>query len=166
MLLTSVLPRAIETAELVAPALNDLAARQDCDFCELHVGEADGLAWEEFRDRYWHEYRHDRYDRYRPLAPGGESWATFTARVGTALASAAAEHAGATIVDVCHGGVIESSLVALGNVPLQRGSDVAVGNTSLTEWTTPAEDRSRDRRWKLVRFNDCAHLAAHLSDIS
>ena len=43
VLLTSVLPRAIETAEIVAPALGSLEIERDCDFCEFHVGEADGL---------------------------------------------------------------------------------------------------------------------------
>ena len=44
----SVLPRAIETAEIIAPALGDLALTTDCDLCELHPGESDGMTWEEF----------------------------------------------------------------------------------------------------------------------
>jgi len=73
------------------------------------------------------------------------------------------------VVVVCHGGVIEGSLLALGNLPLCQSFDVAIGNTSLTEWTRPGEAvagsdeapaRSDDEiRWKLVRFNDTAHLA-------
>lgn len=51
VLLASVLPRAVETAEIVAPALGGLEVTQACDFCELHVGAADGLlSWEEFRE--------------------------------------------------------------------------------------------------------------------
>src|SRR2546423_14458987 len=48
VVLTSVLPRAIETAEVIAPGLGraaSLPAKQDCDLCELHPGEADGLTW-------------------------------------------------------------------------------------------------------------------------
>ncbi|MDQ3762321.1 MAG: histidine phosphatase family protein [Actinomycetota bacterium] len=156
VLLTSVLPRAVETAEIVAPALGGLEVEQNCNFCEFHIGEADGLSWEEFRERYRPEEH--LHDRFRPLAPGAESWATFFARVGTALAGVAAEHAGSTVVVVCHGGVIEGSFIALGNLPLRRSFDVAIGNTSLTEWMSPAEVETGGRCWKLVRFNDTAHL--------
>jgi len=158
MLFTSVLPRAIETAEIVAPALGGLKVSQDCNFCELHVGAADALLpWVEFEKRYQPEEH--RHDRFRPAAPGAESWATFFARVGTALAGVAAEHPGATVVIVSHGGVIEASLIALGNLPLHRSFDLAIGNTSLTEWTSPAGVETRERRWTLVRVNDTAHLA-------
>ncbi|MGH3975697.1 MAG: histidine phosphatase family protein, partial [Pseudonocardiaceae bacterium] len=63
VLLASVLPRAVETAEIVAPILGGLEVKQVCDFCELHVGAADGLlSWEEFRERYRpQEYLHDHF---------------------------------------------------------------------------------------------------------
>jgi broad specificity phosphatase PhoE len=57
-LYASLLPRAIETAELLAPALGSIGAdgifgppptlNTECGFCELHPGDADGLTWEEF----------------------------------------------------------------------------------------------------------------------
>ena len=48
VLLVSVLPRAIETAQIIAPGLGLEIARHDCDLCEVHTGTADGLAWEEY----------------------------------------------------------------------------------------------------------------------
>src|SRR5438552_4463181 len=51
-LYTSVMPRAIETAAIIAPAFGGLEAVEECDFCEQHPGEADGLSWEEFERRY------------------------------------------------------------------------------------------------------------------
>ena len=51
-LYASVLPRAIQTAEILAPALGGLDVRQDCDLCEHHPGEGDGLTWAEFEERY------------------------------------------------------------------------------------------------------------------
>jgi len=156
-LFTSVLPRAIATAEIIAPALGKLEVIQDCAFCELHLGAADGLlSWEEFQQRYRPEEH--RHDPFRPLAPEAESWAAFFTRVGTALAIVAAEHAGATVIIVCHGGVIEMALTALGNLPLRKSFDLEIGNTSLTEWTSPAQVHPDERRWTLVRFNDTAHL--------
>jgi broad specificity phosphatase PhoE len=45
-LLASILPRAVETAELIAPALglDPDSVDQDCDLCELHPGECDGMS--------------------------------------------------------------------------------------------------------------------------
>ena len=161
VLLTSILPRAIETAEIIAPALGGLVAKQDCDLCEIHPGEADGLPWEEFRARYIPP--DTPRSPYKVWSPGGESWATFLARVGTALGEVALRHAGDTVVVVCHGGVIEGSFAAFGNQPLRRAFDVSIENTSITEWTFTEGIPVRsgladDARWKLVRFNDSAHL--------
>lgn len=151
-LLTSILPRAVETAEIIAPALGGLVAEQHCELCELHPGEGDGLTWEEFRARYMPD---GPRSPYRAPSPGGESWAVFTARVGSALLDVAERQAGRTAVVVCHGGVIEGSLGAFGHQPLRRPFDVAIENTSITEWALPPDG---DGRWRLVRFNDAAHL--------
>ena len=154
-LLASVLPRAIETAELLAPALPALDLDRHCDLCELHPGEADGLDAEEYERRYpgmgggW---------PYAPPSPGGESWAEFMVRVGRTLRDLAGRHAGGTVVAVCHGGIIEGSLLALGELPLRRPFDLQIDNTSITEWLGPPH--GPDGRWRLVRFNDAAHLAA------
>ena len=75
-LLTSVLPRAIQTAEIIAPALGGLTAEQQCELCEIHPGEADGLPWEEFSARYRPEGLASG-NPYTAMAPGGESWAGF-----------------------------------------------------------------------------------------
>ena len=163
-LLTSVLPRAIETAEIIAPALGDLSVDQHCELCEIHPGEGDGLTWEEFGERYRPEGLASG-NPYQPFAPEGESWAGFFVRVGEALLRAAADHAGQTVVVVCHGGVIEGAFATLGGLPLRRPFDVRVENTSLTEWSYHPADGDlgnpghRLARWQLDRFNDSAHLA-------
>jgi len=164
VLLTSILPRAIQTAEIIAPALGDLTAEQRCELCEIHPGEADGLTWDDFNERYRPEGLATG-NPYTAMAPGGESWAGFYVRVGEALLRAAAEHPEQTVVVVCHGGVIEGSFAALGGLPLRRSFDVRIENTSLTEWSyRPSEGDlgnagHRLARWRLDRFNDTAHLA-------
>lgn len=158
-LLTSVLPRAVETAEIIAPALGGLIPKQDCDLCEIHPGEGDGLTWEEFRNRYMPA--DGSRSPYRAWSPGGESWATFMARVGTSLGDVARRHRGETVVVVCHGGVIEGGFAAFGNQPLRRPFDVAIENTSITEWRRfddAGGGPPEQARWQLVRFNDAAHL--------
>lgn len=157
VLLTSILPRAIETAEIIAPALGGLAVDQHCDLCELHVGEGDGLTWEEFEERY----RRSGASRspYVAASPGGESWAAFFVRAGGALRRVTDEHRGQTVVVVCHGGIIEGSFATLGNLPVRRSFDLRIDNTSITEWVRPPDgEPGGEVRWKLVRFNDAAHL--------
>ncbi|HEX6476892.1 MAG TPA: histidine phosphatase family protein, partial [Acidimicrobiales bacterium] len=106
-LYASVLPRAIETAEIIAPALGDLEVTTDCDLCELHPGECDGMTWEEFSRRY---PRPDfRLDPDRPLSPGGESWSGFLRRVDMTLRAVVDRHEGETVVVACHGGVVNGS---------------------------------------------------------
>ena len=80
-LYASILPRAIETAELLAPALvvdgaDGAEAKPpelvtECGLCELHPGEADGLGWGEYTERFgtldWDA------DPHQPIAPGGRA---------------------------------------------------------------------------------------------
>lgn len=155
VLLSSTLPRAVETAEILAPAVGGLAVEQLDDLCELRPGEADALLWDDYRSLYMGEGW--TWDPYRPMAPGGESWAEFMVRVGRTLTDVSREHAGRTIVVACHGGVIEGSLVSLGHLPTGNRFDVDIENTSITEWQWRPNRRGHPA-WALARFNDAAHL--------
>ena len=150
--LSSILPRAVETARIIAPAVGG-ELRQDCDLCELHPGECDGLTWDEYRTR--HGDIDVLGDPAAPISPGGESLTDFQDRVVGVLRRVVAEHADRTVVVVCHGGVVATSFVAFFDLPVDRamGALVVVENTSLTEWV-----RRDDGRWWLVRHNDAAHL--------
>ncbi len=156
VLLTSVLPRAIETAEIIGPAVGDggLDIAQDCDLCEVHPGEGDGLTWTEFQARYGTP-RWDA-DPDVPLSPGGESMLVFRERVSTTLRRLARSHPGRTVVMACHGGVIVESMFALGGVrPDDRPARFEPANTGLTVWSTNGDVGDR---WRLDRYNDTAHL--------
>ncbi len=154
-LYASVLPRAVATAELLAPALDrwregpTLGVTTDCDLCELHPGEADGLTWPEFVARY--EEPDWDVDPSRPLAPGGESWRSFVERASAAVARVADRHRGETVVVACHAGVIESTLLRF--LPISP-SCVRLGlrteHASLTVW------ERGDGTWLLRRYNDVA----------
>lgn len=149
---TSILTRAIETAEILRPALGEYAPVAECEWCEIHAGEAEGLTWEELRDTY--PIEGDPEDPYRRRMPGAETWAEFYIRAGTRLRRVAAEHPGQNVVVVCHGGIIGASFVALGDLPVHKGVGPTreTVNASITEW------RWSDSQWNLVRFNDWAHL--------
>jgi probable phosphoglycerate mutase len=157
VLYASTLPRARMTAEPVAEAL-DLPIHWDDDLQELRPGEADGMHIDEARSRFpqmslfFKEY-------FTPIAPDGESWASFQFRASAALERLITHHRGQTIVAVCHGGIIEVSfLFMLGLGPHARGRNAFhVQNTAITHWR---QMTSRDGRleWQLITHNDCWHL--------
>ena len=153
-LLASTIPRAIETAEIIAPGLGFDAVAHHCDLCEVHTGEADGLEWVEYSERYGGFDMEAEPDRL--FAPQGESWNGFHARVGQTLERLAVDHAGQTVVAVCHAGVIQASVRVLLGIPHPgTGARLQPTNTGMTTWEHDPE-RSR---WTLHTFNDVGHLA-------
>ncbi|MBW8825588.1 MAG: histidine phosphatase family protein [Acidobacteria bacterium] len=156
--LTSKMRRAIETAAILSPAVGGSAAIEQCDFCEIHPGETDGLTWAEFEARY----RPDSWtwSPDEPVGPGGESWSGFVGRVGRAIDEVTTAHAGKTIVIACHGGIVRASLLHFLPFGVDSGELAMVFNASVTEWRFPDEPLyDRSLRWRLCRFNDHAHLA-------
>ena len=153
---SSVLPRAVETADRVAPALGNPEVARDCELCELHPGEADGVTWAEYRERYGFDMR---AELERPIAPGGESLAAFQRRVEARISAIARERSGQTSVLFCHGGVITATTLALLGAPgfgQARPFRLTIANTSITEWLYA--EANGESSWELVRFNDTAHL--------
>ena len=156
VLIASTLPRARQTAEIIAPALG-LPIVWDDDVQEMRPGAADGLSLDEFAARYGvPDYARDPY---RPLAPGGENWPQFLLRVGTTLHRIAETHAGKTVVVVSHGGVIDGALICFFgmNTHALPAADVQTHNTSITHWERRLVP-NRGERWRLLAYNDVAHL--------
>lgn len=162
-LYSSVLPRAVETAAIIAPALGAAAPTLHCGLCSYHVSAAaDGMAVAEFR----RVFGRPGGGVYRPYEEGNESWAQLLARVGEALFEIAIANAGRTAVAVVHGETIGASLTALGELPIRRYFDVETTHTSITEWVTGDDPAGGGppawafARWRLMRLNDAAHLEA------
>jgi probable phosphoglycerate mutase len=154
-LYSSVLPRAVETAERLRPVVGPGPSAlgpivQECDLCELHPGESDGMNWDQVVERLgvpdW-----DR-DPSAPIAPGGESWSSFVVRASDAVRALARRHPGELVVAAVHAGVIEATMISFLGVPPEtyRRGWVHIAHASITEWAwVPDEDR-----WILLRFND------------
>jgi probable phosphoglycerate mutase len=152
VLVSSNFPRAIETAEVIAPALHDLPVIVDPAVGEHDPGpECDGLSFQDFLDR--HGMPDWESDPFAVTFPGGETLADFHYRVGRAVHELVAAHDGKTVVVVCHGGVIDAAFRFLLHLPMSGGFELRTVNTSLTELR-----RVRPGRWQLVRYNDAAHL--------
>jgi 2,3-bisphosphoglycerate-dependent phosphoglycerate mutase len=151
-LYASTLPRAVETATLLRPALGDgaLPVIEDRDLSELFPGQADALTWQEVIDQFgvpeWDT------DPGLLIAPGGESWTGFVARAADGVQSLAQRHPGQLVVAAVHAGVIEATMIAFLQIPpaAHRRGWARVLHASLTEWEwVPGE-----ARWVLLRFND------------
>jgi probable phosphoglycerate mutase len=148
----STLPRAVQTAEIIAPALG-LEPRASAELCEWESGnnllgiEAFTLIFDALDPTARRQHR---------FAEGFETIAEFTTRVQRKLQQMVAEHDGGTIVLVVHGGVVEAAFAYfLGyGLGLFEGGYPAAGFTSITHWR-----RSRPHgEWVLELANDTHHL--------
>ncbi len=154
VLMASRLGRARETAEILAPSVgfDQSEIIVDCDLCELHPGEADGLLWEEYVDRY--EPRDFDVSPGDPFAPGGESWNSFVDRVGRTMERIAGDHQGQLVVAATHAGVIEASMLRLLAGSPEGGPHrrlrLQTEHASLTEWEYSTFG------WRLKRYNDAS----------
>lgn len=155
VLIASTLPRARQTAEIIAPALG-LPIIFDDEFQEMRVGEADGMSNREA----WAKYGLPIVDKdpFHRISPGGENWVDFMLRVGTALTRITREHQGKTMVVVCHGGVIDGSFTFFFGQSIFTPPYVGLYtyNTSITHWQQYLHDDTP--RWRLRSYNDTFHL--------
>lgn len=151
-LLTSPVRRARETADLLLPALPGGSVATEPGLMELLPGTAEGLTLAQYRATHgdWDPVAAPDY----PIAPGGESWHGFLARVQATLDTLAARHDGATVIAVTHAGFIVATLLVAFAIPRPgTGAWLAPTHTGLTEWIVS------DGHWQLARYNDTAHLA-------
>jgi probable phosphoglycerate mutase len=153
VLIASNFARALETAEHLAPVWG-LGVEVDPGLGEHDPGDdIDGMTFAEFIAAH-PNWSWGGQDPYASGFPGGETIAAFHLRVGTALSRIVRDHAGRTIVIVCHGGVIDAALRQMLRSPMTGSFELFTTNTSLTEFVTATREP-----WRLVRYNDAAHLA-------
>ncbi|MBM3682929.1 MAG: histidine phosphatase family protein [Actinobacteria bacterium] len=155
-IVASTLPRAVETAEILDAELR-LGVTTDERLVEHIAGDADGLGWSEVVERYgdpqWDRLPHTR------MAPGAESLAEFFCRVGAVLHDLTEAYLGRTVLVSCHGGVIDMALRGVLGLPYRSNHDLWTLNCSFTELAARHADGELPDRWRLVRYNDAAHLA-------
>lgn len=149
----STMSRARETAEVINEALR-LELQIELDFEEFRPGDADGMSFADYIERYG--AIDQMAEPYQELAPGGESRATFFARVGKAFDDFVAPRAGKTLMVVCHGGVVDVVFRRLLGIYSEAPFQLWTTNTSVTEFITTSH--GPPRRWRLGRYNDASHL--------
>src|SRR5215207_6140473 len=159
VLYTSIMPRAIETATILAPALGVAVPSivQDCDLCEHHPG--DGVSRDEYDERY--PVPDTGWDPLLRRDPGGETWHEMAERVAGVFDRLVAAHPGGTIVVACHGGVIVQLMIKLLGLDPGRTGERAwldCRNASVTEFRRVSKRYAPEVvGWELVRYNDHAH---------
>jgi len=116
---TSDLKRCSEGAKLLA-ASHGLEENLREELRELHIGEWEGLTWQELQRRYPQEWQARLDDIVNYQVPGGESLAELAARINPCIAQIVAEHPGEEVVVVAHGGVNRVILLEAIGAPLAR----------------------------------------------
>jgi broad specificity phosphatase PhoE len=169
VLYSSLMPRAVQTAEILAPALGGVEVHQECGVCEHHPGEGDGITWDEFEARYPNPP--SGWDPDYRRVPDAETWNEMAARVGGAVDELVERHPGRTIVIACHGGPIVQVMVRFLAIDLagqrEQRAWFSPENTSITEFRFAVNPYrgATEPSWELVRFNDVAHLAKERSGL-
>jgi probable phosphoglycerate mutase len=150
-LYSSVLRRAVETAEILAPSLGDLSFEKTCSLCERHPGRADGMTWTEYEAAYGSSV--PGATEQRKLVLGEEPWNAFLDRAEDALYSVMERHPGGLVVVAGHGGLVAASVIRFLGLPA-NGAVIRqhADNASITEWQWTGW------RWWFVRYNDAVHL--------
>lgn len=147
--------RAVQTAAAVAKELGTDVAEQTCDLCEMHLGEAEGLTYEEMAAKFGPNYR---------SVPGGEYFSDWLPGAVRRLRMLADRFAGKTVVAITHNAVVKASFCAFGEMPEPSAETIAAANTGITEWTRPTDPADpRHGVWSLIRHNDTAHLQVSAS---
>lgn len=152
VMITSRIPRAIETAGIVGSALGMSDIERDCGWCEVHTGDADGVDWADYPTTFGSFDMTAEPDRV--FAPNGDSWNSFHERVDEMMTTTAVRWPGQNVMVVCHAGVIAATLrVRFGR---RDGSGVRLTptHTGLTRWSF-VPDTSE---WTLRYYDDSAHL--------
>ena len=136
LVLTSPLGRARETAEIIAEQLGFDAIHQQDLLIERSFGEAEGLAYDQWKLKY------SNLDEI----PGGESKSELTSRAELLLQNFASTHPGKRILAISHGALIRTVLAISSNNELPRDGE-RLGNASLnivshleSSWTVTKYD--------------------------
>ncbi|MFM7080794.1 MAG: histidine phosphatase family protein [Actinomycetota bacterium] len=145
--------RAKQTAEIVAPFVGHREIDVRPGFGEHDPGPVcDGLTFDDFVAQYG---RPDfNGDPHAVVFPGGETMAQFHDRVISAFQQLEHDYRGKTVIVACHGGTIDGLLRHCLQTASTGKFEVFTKNTSLTELVRP-----RENIWRLLRYNDHAHLA-------
>jgi probable phosphoglycerate mutase len=141
-LYSSDLPRALETARIVAQTLGGLEVRRDPRLRERHGGVFQGLLGDEIAARFPDHVAALRVDPLDSAPPGGETLRQTARRAQQALDEIAARHPDRQVGVVSHGGLIGVLRFLRGDHSAARFWELIPDNAEVVEMTWPAADGS------------------------
>ena len=147
-LYSSPLRRARETADLVA-AHTGHEVLELPDLREYHFGEAEGLVWDEARERWGVEGR----NWGRGDVPGEEGVRAFRARVSRQVEMLLERHRDDSAICVVHGGVLGAAVAWLSGLADEEYAQIYTANCGIT-----ALALTEDGRPAIRSLNEVCHL--------
>jgi probable phosphoglycerate mutase len=151
--------RARETVAPLALAYN-VEVRWDDRLREIGNNRLDHTPWppDELPTAYSDYWASERpFSTTTPMVAGGESFMHFRTRVGHFVEELVACCRGATIVAVCHGGVVEAVFDHVFNIGPWRRTEVWDHNTGISHFEYV--ELPRRETWRLHYHNRIDHLA-------
>jgi broad specificity phosphatase PhoE len=143
-------PRCVRTARIAVGELS-LPLRTTPALRERNLGAWEGRTWADIAaENPAGAQTYRATADYRP--PDGESFLEVRDRVTAALQAAAEEFAERRILVFTSGGSVRGGLLGLMNIPADTWGRYAIWNTGVTRFDF------RKGLWRLVQFNDVAHL--------
>ena len=148
-IVSSSLPRAMETAELIAAEIACGPPLPEDAFWELDKGDWEGAMPRELPSEVADQVAAEHFTY---CYGGGESYSDVVGRAAPALDRWVADLENETILFVLHGDVIRALLYHAIRFPKHKISDFVIDPCSLTELSFSAG------RYEVVRLNDASHL--------
>jgi len=154
---SSDLSRALRTAEIVTGGAEIVTTPE---LREMDLGVWVGHTTAEIAEKFPAEWRAFRSATLDCQATGGETRRELLERTTRFFRNAAAKHPGQNVLVVTHGGLLRAFFLMLMGGSLNEGALLpSTGNTGIT---TVRCDPDTDR-WRLISWNDTAHLDMMLS---
>jgi len=149
LIYSSPLRRARQTAEFIAEALDAFPIVLDSGLAEYHLGEWEGLTYEQLKDEkhLWDRMAED--PDFMP--PGGESPRQFATRLLNSIQTIVDQNAGETVAVVGHGGALATALSMILDQNGAAWRQYQMLNASLSKLVFDPDPR-------LEFFSDISHL--------
>lgn len=145
--------RARQTAQPVADALG-MPVLIESALRERDFGRCEGLTYAEISERFPDDAMAMKRRDADHVPPDGESRRQHQQRVVACVERLARTHAGASILAVTHGGVLDVVYRRARGLDMEASRDYPIGNTSIN-WIVVQGDR-----WCVESWGDTAHLDA------
>lgn len=157
MIYCSDLGRTYHTAELITQVIG-LQIIQEVRLRERHLGFAQGLRREDFKNQYPEAERRFASGDLDYGIPGGETIRQCDARVGSWMEDIAVRHPGRQILAVTHGLILSYILRRVLGIPLEARRKFSLLNGSINRFAI------RDGEWFLESWGEVGHIQSDSRD--